>query len=92
MNNSEISTGGGGNLIVYPNTNIMSISTNITAISIYMAAYDLYILMHFFSQEPLSNPGTQVNSFSSFFFFWSGLQGPKAYSLRYGVVPKPSIG
>ena len=26
------------------------------------------------------------------FFFWSGLQGPKAYSLWYGVVPKPSIG
>ena len=25
-------------------------------------------------------------------FFWSGLQGPKAYSLWYGVVPKPSIG
>ena len=27
-----------------------------------------------------------------FFFFWSGLQGPNAYSLWYGVVPKPSIG
>ena len=27
-----------------------------------------------------------------FLFFWSGLQGPKAYSLWYGVVPKPSIG
>ena len=26
------------------------------------------------------------------FFFWSGLQGPNAYSLWYGVVPKPSIG
>ena len=29
---------------------------------------------------------------SFFFFFWSGLQGPDAYSLWYGVVPKPSIG
>ena len=28
----------------------------------------------------------------SFFFFWSGLQGPKAYSLWGGVVPSPSIG
>ena len=27
-----------------------------------------------------------------FSFFWSGLQGPNAYSLWYGVVPKPSIG
>ena len=26
------------------------------------------------------------------FFFWSGLQGPKAYSLWGGVVPSPSIG
>ena len=26
------------------------------------------------------------------FGFWSGLQGPNAYSLWYGVVPKPSIG
>ena len=26
------------------------------------------------------------------YFFWSGLQGPKAYSLWYGVVPKLSIG
>ena len=25
-------------------------------------------------------------------FFWSGLQGPKAYSLWGGVVPSPSIG
>ena len=31
-------------------------------------------------------------SFFLFFFFWSGLQGPNAYSLWYGVVPKPSIG
>ena len=31
-------------------------------------------------------------SFVSFFPFWSGLQGPNAYSLWYGVVPKPSIG
>ena len=29
---------------------------------------------------------------SFFFVFWSGLQGPNAYSLWYGVVPKPSIG
>ena len=49
---------------MYPNTNIMSIYTNITATSIDMAAYDLYILIHFFSQEPLSGPGTQVNSLS----------------------------
>ena len=27
-----------------------------------------------------------------FFFFWSGLQCPKAYSLWGGVVPSPSIG
>ena len=25
-------------------------------------------------------------------FFWSGLRGPKAYSLWGGVVPSPSIG
>ena len=29
---------------------------------------------------------------SFFFFFWSGLQGPKAYSLWGGVVPSPRIG
>ena len=29
---------------------------------------------------------------SFFFFFWSGLQGPKAYSLWGGVFPSPSIG
>ena len=34
--------------------------------------------------------GTIILSFFS--FFWSGLQGPNAYSLWYGVVPKPSIG
>ena len=33
----------------------------------------------------------------TFFVFWSGLQGPNAYSLwygvfPYGVFPKPSIG
>ena len=27
-----------------------------------------------------------------FSFFWSGLQGPKAYSLWGGLVPSPSIG
>ena len=32
--------------------------------------------------------------FLSFFlsFFWSGLRGPKSYSLWSGVVPSPSIG
>ena len=29
---------------------------------------------------------------SFFSFFWSGLQGPKAYSLWGGVVPSPCIG
>ena len=29
---------------------------------------------------------------SFFFFFWSGLRGPKAYSLWGGVVPSLSIG
>ena len=29
---------------------------------------------------------------SFLFFFWSGLRGPKAYSLWGGVVPSPSIG
>ena len=27
-----------------------------------------------------------------FYFFWSGLRGPKSYSLWGGVVPSPSIG
>ena len=29
---------------------------------------------------------------SFFFFFWSGLRCPEAYSLWGGVVPSPSIG
>ena len=57
--------------------------------------YFLYIIkidrvLHYIELDlPKCKKGTVV---LSFFFFWSGLQGPKAYSLWYGVVTKPSIG
>ena len=34
----------------------------------------------------------QEGGLSFLALFWSGLQGPKAYSLWGGVVPSPSIG
>ena len=36
--------------------------------------------------------GRVLRIFLSFSFFWSGHQGPKAYSLWGGVIPSPIIG
>ena len=65
-----------------------------------------WVSVYLMGAEP-SAPSSSVASFSILFlfspsilihltllisFFWSGLQGPKAFSLWYGVVPKPSVG
>ena len=64
VNNAALSKGEEYDLTVFSDTNILAASSNLTAIYKYKSVDNIYTPINAYVQDPLSDPGTQVNGLS----------------------------